>query len=315
MESASRVNPRFGLAIGLLLWSLVGCQGLLPREVDPASREYDPAPFSLWMEEEGIDEEGEEEPPAWPNAQSPGPDLANFPNSAFTVPKNAFQIEFAPVGLSGPTDDTGPNLTTDYLLRYGLTDRLELRLFGPGYIAIFDGSQRTTGFGPLGFDLKMNFWDESKNHLIPAVGMEVFIESTFASPAFSSGIQPGIALLIDHTLPWDINFEWNVGINGAQAQPDGDKNGPINSVSGKESNTFEWSYQWAFQRQFFKKLDVFTHGFINSSTIPSLGDGIVVGAGAIYQLQPHRSIFGSYNAGLNRNAPTTYFQLGFSQAF
>lgn len=298
---------------------LVGCQGL-PNESTPADRQYDPAPFTRLMEDESAGEDEEaEEPDAWPNSQSPGPDLANFPNSAFTVPRNAFQIELAPVSLEGPSDDVGSNYTTQFLLRYGLTDRLELRMFGSGFAAITSGPARTTGFAPFAFDLKMNFWDESKNHLIPAVGLEVFVETEFGSPVFRSGTQPGLILLFDHTLPWDVNFEWNVGMNGAQAETSGkdkgDINGPINVLHTAETNALEWNLQWALQRRFYKKFDVFTHGYLNSSVIPSLGDGIVVGAGGIYQLTQRLTVFGSYNAGLTRDSPTTFFQLGFSAAF
>jgi hypothetical protein len=61
--------------------------------------------------------------------------------------------------------------------------------------------------------------------------------------------------------------------------------------------------------------DRFTHGFINSSAIPNLGDGIVVGAGGLYTLGERLSQLGSYNAGLTVDAPTSFFLLGFASAF
>jgi hypothetical protein len=46
-----------------------------------------------------------------------------------------------------------------------------------------------------------------------------------------------------------------------------------------------------------------------------VGDGIVVGGGGIYALNERVSLFGSYNAGLTVDAPTTFFLLGFASAF
>jgi hypothetical protein len=303
-----------------------GCQALL-RNVGPADREYDAAPFSKEAatqgdskgdqdEAPGDEDDGDDEPAHWPNIEDPGPDMANFPNSAFTIPRGAVHVEVAPVSLSGPTDDNSPVYSTQFLLRYGVTERLEFRIFGLGYTSVFNGSQNTTGFAPPAFDFKMNLWDESKNHLIPAVGLEVYLQTEFGSPAFRSGLQPAMTLLFDHSLPFDFEFEWNVGVNGAEAPlfSGNEANGPINLVHGPERNVLEWNLQWALQRRVFRKLDVFTHGFLNSSAIPTIGDGVTVGAGGIWTASERLALFGSYNAGLNRDAPTTFFQLGFAWA-
>jgi hypothetical protein len=269
-----------------------------------------------WWDDDEEDEA--EEPESWPNAQSPGPDMANFPNSAFTIPRGAFQVEFAPLALSGPSDDTGPSYSTQFLLRYGLTDHLELRLFGLGFAAILRGPQRTTGFSPIAFDLKANLWDESEDHLIPAVGLEAYVQTIYGSPVFRSGTQPALSLLFDHTLPKGFNFEWNVGFNGAQSQvrDNNDINGPINTVHNQlETEALEFNLQWALQRRFFDRLDLFTHGYLNSSAIPNLGDGVVVGGGAVWMATRKVTVFGSYNAGLNKDAPTTSAILGGSWAY
>jgi hypothetical protein len=225
-------------------------------------------------------------------------------------------IELAPVALSGPTDNNGPNYSTQFLLRYGLTDRLELRLFGLGFFEVFHSPQRTTGFAPPAVDMKTNLWRESKNHLIPAAGLEVYLQTEFGSPALRSGLQPAISLLFDHTLPFGFNLEWNVGLNGAQKPLNSNDtpNGPINLVHGPEENALEWNLQWALQRRFFGKLDIFTHGFINSSAIPTLADGVTVGGGAVWTASKRLSLFGSYNAGLNKDAATTFLLLGFAYA-
>lgn len=242
---------------------------------------------------------------SWPNAQDPGPDLANFPNAAFTIPKGAFHFEFAPFSLYGPDNDSPNTYNTQFLLRYGLTDRVELRLFGNGYESLYNGSPRKparSGLAPLSFDFKVNFWNQPDDVLwLPSMGLEVFVQTEFASPGFRQGTQPGLSLLLDHALPMGFQFEWNVGLNSTLAATD--------------SDGVEWNLQWALQRRFFEKLDIFTHGFLNSSALPREGDGLVVGGGAIYLLSKRLTLFGSYNAGLNPAAPTTFAQLGFAVAF
>jgi hypothetical protein len=130
--------------------------------------------------------------------------------------------------------------------------------------------------------MKTNLWRESKNHLIPAAGLEVYLQTEFGSPALRSGLQPSLSLLFDQTLPFGVNFEWNVGVNGAQ-KPFTLKhnlpNGPINDYHGPEQEALEFNAQWALQRRFFKKLDIFVHGFINGAAIPNLADGVEIGGG------------------------------------
>lgn len=307
-----------GLALLPVILLAIGCQ-TPTRTIDPADRQLEPPPFARFHSDDtaGDIAAADDEPSTWPNIRDPGPDMANFPNAAFTIPRGAAHVELAPVTLSGPSDRAGPTYSTQFLLRYGLTDRLELRLFGLGYTAVFNSRQATTGFAPLAFDLKMNLWGESPDKLIPAAGLEVYLLSEFGSPAFRSGTQPGLALLFDHSLPLGFEFEWNVGVNGAQRPlfvEDG-PNGPVNLFQGPEVNAYEWNLQWALQRQLFDQLDVFTHGYLNSSAIPFLGDGVTVGGGAIWSASDRLALFGSYNAGLTGDAPTTFFQLGGAWAF
>ena len=61
--------------------------------------------------------------------RNPGPDLANFPNSAFTLPRGRAYVEVSPVNLSTPNSGSPATFSACYLLRYGLIDDLELRLF------------------------------------------------------------------------------------------------------------------------------------------------------------------------------------------
>ena len=249
------------------------------------------------------------------NIRDPDPDTANFPNGAYTLPKGRMYIENSPVSFYGPSTISPPQYNWEYLLRYGLTDNLELRLFSNGLTAT-KGKGATTGVSPLAFDFKINFWEENTKYWIPAMGVEIYIQTTFGSPAFNSGTQPSIALLYDHTLPLGFSYEHNFGLTGNQ--------GPL------RLNVYQFSYQWSLQHQVVKDFDVFWQGFYNATALPRLRrfelqelneartrspTAVVTGVGGIWTVNDRLAIYGSYNFGLTQFSPTTIAFLGFAVAF
>lgn len=247
--------------------------------------------------------------------RAPGPDTANFPNAAFTLPKGRAYVETSPLGLIGPSDRTAPQYNWEFLVRYGVTDNLEFRVFSNGYTRTF-GPKGTSGFSPLAFDLKVNFWDENPDYFLPAFGLEAYIQTDLGSPAFNGGTQPSLNLLFDHSLPLDIQLEYNFSMSGVQVT--------------QGLNDFVFGFQWSLQRDLWRDFAVFTHGFYNASALPRLpvalepttpGEAagapttVVVGGGAVWTANDRLSIFGSYNAGLGRSTPTTIALLGFAVAF
>jgi hypothetical protein len=250
--------------------------------------------------------------------RDPDPDTANFPNGAYTLPKGRLYLETSPASFYGGSKVSPPQYNWEYLFRCGLTDNLEFRIFSNGLTAT-RGKGATTGVSPLAFDFKANFWEENTDYWIPAMGLEVYLQSTFGSPAFNSGTQPSMALLFDHTLPFGFNYEHNFGITGNQ--------GPLHIA-----NFYQFSYQWALQHQIVKDFDVFFQGFYNAAALPrvryydlelrKLAPGfpqkptaVVVGVGAIWTVTNRLAIFGSYNFGLTVDSPKTIALLGFAVAF
>ncbi len=247
--------------------------------------------------------------------RDPDPDTANFPNGAYTLPKGRLYIETSPVGFYGGSKSSPRVYQWEYLLRYGLTDNLEFRIFSNGFTSqARQGKQpATTGYSPLAFDFKSNFWEENTRYHIPAMGIEVYLQTAFGSPAFDRGTQPSMNLLFDQSLPLGIGFEYNVGIAGVQ--------------NGVGQTVYEFSFQWSFQREVVKDFDVFVHGFYNaaslprvigfsgslpSSSIPSIN---VAGVGAIWTVNDRFAIFGSYNFGTTTGSPRTIALTGFAVAF
>ena len=247
--------------------------------------------------------------------RDPDPDTANFPNGAYTLPKGRLYIENSPVGFYGPSKLSPAQYNWEYLLRYGLTDNLEFRIFSNGLTAT-RGKNAAVGMSPLAFDFKANFWEENTRYWLPAMGAEIYLQTTLGSPAFNSGTQPSIALLFDQTLPLGFNLEQNFGITGNRG------------ILGE--NVYAFSYQWAVQHQIIKDFDMFWQGFYNAAALPRLRNfakleppgenhqnptAVVTGVGAIWTVNDRLAIFGSFNFGLTSFSPSTIALLGFAVAF
>lgn len=282
----------------VVLAALAGCQSTVVRRQAPdvvrGQSEDDP--------DSDITTARTEEPPPGPDIRSPGADTANFPNSPMTLPKGRAYIEVSPVFLSGPSVGSAKAYNAEFLLRYGLTDKVELRLFGNGPTAE-RGFFAASGFSPMAFDLKINFWAQKPESIIPAVGLEAFILMPTGSPGLNQGTQPSLNLLFDHALPLDVLFEWNVGFVGDP------------SPNSENASGLEPIVQWAFQRTMVEDFDIFFQGYFNGATLPRYGDGVVLGGGALWTVTDRFSVFSSYNAGVTPASPTTIFQLGGAYAF
>jgi hypothetical protein len=237
----------------------------------------------------------------------PGPDLANYPNSAFTVPQGSIYLETSPGIFTGKSDVSNAQWNWGYLLRYGVTDDIELRLLSDGLVS--QGS--TTGFAPLAFDGKIHLGAWEWHGFNAAVGVEGSVQSTswLASPAYKGPVQYSFALLVDHELPWDIAFEWNIGF--------------VRQHFDNHIIEYLPSLQWAFQRNISEDVAVFINGYHNSlptaaaSGIPALPwpQQQMAGLGAQWALHSRLAVFGNYNWGLTRLSPDYHANLGFALSF
>ena len=239
--------------------------------------------------------------PSVPDIRSPGPDTANFPNSPFTLPQGRFYIETSPAFISGPSRGTPATYNAEFLVRYGLTDRVELRLFGNGP-TWERGHFAADGFAPLAYDIKTSLWKENQEYHIPAIGLEVFLLTASGSAKLNQGTQPSINLLFAHTLPYEVVLEWNVGLVGDPS--------PNNNFSAIEP-----AAAWAFEREIFPDFFGFLQGYFNGPTLPRYGDGVELGGGVRWTLSDRLALWVSYNGGVSKEAPTTIFYAGGALAF
>jgi hypothetical protein len=230
--------------------------------------------------------------------KTPGADLANFPNSAFTLPQGHAYAELSPINYaSHDSIDTPSQYSAGYLLRYGLLDDLELRLFSLGYTQLND-ENKTKGLSPQVFDIKWHLLDESKDSLLPAIGLEVALQTDLASPNFKNGLQPALSLNFDQSLPYDIALEYNLGF--------------ITQQSNLGKTQYQLALSWALQRDVIEDLAVFIHGYTNTATGATSS---AIGGGLQWTPARRISIFSNLNAGLTDSTPAISTLTGFAIAF
>lgn len=239
-----------------------------------------------------------------PDIREPGPDLGDFPNSAATLPRGRAYLEFAPLTYAAADNSTGDVYISPFLIRYGLTNEVELRFFGNG-LTVEGGAASATGVSPLCIDLKVHLWNENREWLVPAASLEVFIQTEWASKAFRSGTQPSINLNFDLPLTEDLTFEWTVGYSGVQQETP-----PPQSLT---VNSNQFALQWAFEREMTERLQLFVHGYFNGQVLTQ-GEGDVVGLGFFWNQNKRLTFFGSCNVGIDLDVPPLSTQLGFAYA-
>lgn len=249
-----------------------------------------------------------------PDIANPGPDLANYPNSPFTLPRGRAYVELSPFTYYGSAAGTPPQYNAEFLLRYGLTDDIELRLFGNGPSWV-GGAHSTWGFSPIAFDTKVQLWLEKPEYFLPAGGFEAYLQTQWLGSApFNGGTQPSFTLLFDQSLPFEIDLSYAVGTTRLQ-DPAG-------------QNVWELGFQWALQRDFFSQdFALFIHGFYNAATLPRVPqptqpaiDGAdlrqnAVGAGFIWTVNPRLAVYGQVSGGTTRSTPQPISMLGLAVSF
>lgn len=250
-----------------------------------------------------------------PDIANPGPDLANFPNSAFTLPQGRAYIEFSPFTYYGSSKASAAQYNSEFLLRYGITDDIEARLFSNG-ISWTGGANQAWGFSPIAFDTKIQLWTEKPEYFLPAAALEAYVQTEWlGSKAFNGGTQPSVSFNFDQSLPLDIDLEYNLGILR------------VRDAAG--NNDWQFAVQWAFQRDLFNQdFSVFVHGFFNAMTLPRLPAAQLaaptgdldyqqngVGAGFLWTPSQWLALYGQCSGGTTRFTPSLMSLFGLAVAF
>ncbi len=264
--------------------------------------------------------------------RAPGSDLANFPNSAFTLPEGGFYLESSPVSYSTRSSTLAAQYNFEYLLRYGLFDWMELRLYSQGF-SVQGNPQPAVGFSPLTFDTKIHFWNELEDYHLPAAALEVMLQtSLLGSPTFDSGTEPSFSLNFDQGLPWGFEIEYNVGAARFEDPQDISK------------SLWDITFAWAIQKEVLEDVALFLNGYYNAANLPRIGrlsdtwvtvcpgptacqpEDMVnqkatsggsasqhaIGAGGTWTLNDHVTLFANFAGGLTAPTPSFISFVGFA---
>jgi len=240
---------------------------------------------------------------AEPNIREPGPDSFNFPNSAYVVPVGVAYLESTPYTYRRYPHSPVITYLTPFLLRVGIFSKVELRMQGSGITTDITPHGTTHGYSPLIFGFKHNWWEEDRDRFIPAVGLEVEVQTDLGSSHLSTPqTQPGYSLNFDHSLPLDFVFEWNIGSTyGADID-----NGRV----------MQFNFEYSLQGPILDNFEMFIHGFVNTpATGTRFKDGSMVGIGGIWYVARRLAVYGSYSYGLTPESIRLLEQLGLAFAF
>jgi hypothetical protein len=243
-----------------------------------------------------------------PDIKDPGPDSANFPNSAFTLPQGEIYIETSPITFQKVPffnrkrqEQKSDQYSLPTLLRFGVLHNFELRLWSQTFQTETFGTRSVSGFGPLLFDSKFHFWDQDKEAHIPAFGVQLMVLTNLGTPAFSvPQLEPQFSLNFDYELENGINLEWNIGGTWA--------------ASPAQGRVYQANFQWSIQKEIVKNVDGFLHGYFNTPQSTRFREGAVVGAGAIWYATKRAALDASYSFAVMPGSPDPIIRLGLSLA-
>lgn len=275
------------------------------------NRAGDPARLRLTQNDSSSTEEAD--------IANPGPDMGDYPNSAYTLRKGQAYVEMGPASFRTKNASTSSAYATPFLLRYGVTDDVEFRVLGTGLTSLISPNQ-TTGFGVLTFDTKIHLWNDRMEYFIPAVSFEASLQSRLGSPAFQAGIDPSLNINMDFPFTEQTNLEATVSYAGGESSiylitgggGPADRHPTVVNVS---QNYFTFSVQAALEQEVTDTFSVFVHGYYGVPVQASGGSDAVAGAGFFYQINRRVMTFGSANAGLTETVSPFLTQLGVAIAF
>ena len=245
--------------------------------------------------------ENNNNPTSEPDITFPGPDTANFPLSPFCLPKGRVYWENFPLNFYVFPDHSSYQYYWPYLLRFGLTDNVELRFSGDGLTAIDTHNAHGIGLSPVEIGFKVHIWGTPDIRWIPSIGLETALITKLASKQFRDNTQCRILAIFFHSFSPKLSLEWNIGTYST-------------SFTNRTKRTFIALVEWALQTDLHKRLGFFFEGHYNSGNQMFLPAVLLLGAGFISNLTKRICIYGSYNWPLlKKNAELV--NVGFAAAF
>lgn len=190
--------------------------------------------------------------------QAADSELASFPNSASTLAQGNWSLEWSTLSYTDASKVASSMGSSEVLIRYGLLDPLEFRIYTQGLTAQW-GSNPSLGFSPLKFDIKARLLETMEEYpWLPAVAFETALQTQLlGSSAFNAGTEPTFTLNVDQPLG-DYLFQYNVGT--------------MRYMSACNPNQMDWNltFSWSIEREVFNDLTLFIDGFYGASVLPKV---------------------------------------------
>lgn len=203
------------------------------------------------------------------------PDRPGIADGSATVRRGSWQIE---LGLERDDQDNEHLTSTPLLLRYGLSDRLELRVETDGYVR----AQNATGIAPAAVGFKY--------HFAGSYGVIVAVSPPSGSSDFKSEDTTGdVRLAADFACGEKWAFNPNIGV---AVDPD--------TTSLLAALTVQYNLS--------PTLNVFADG-------GSSGSSILLDGGVAWVLAPDTQLDASIGWGAHGDAPDRFVSVGYSRRF
>ncbi len=222
------------------------------------------------------------------------PDQTEAPD---VVPRNYFQLE---TGVLLEKDKPEDNITVSTnnlattLLRYGITETIELRLSG-AYIQMSTQDKATIsndeGFAGINIGAKFHLFEQ--DGLVPQAGLIASVAFPFGNKIFiEDEIIPGILFAAAHTITDWFSVSYNLAARYRDNQ-----------------NSF-YRYSLALGFQPIKKIGIFGEifGLVNKNNSPHH----VIDFGMTYLVIPNLQLDTSYGFGVTDNTVDSFFNFGLS---
>ncbi len=248
---------------------------------------------------------------AEPDIRNPGPELPTFPENVDTIPAGAAYVELSGGYVGHDREDYG-RYNTPFLLQYGVTDEIELRVYDNGF-TWYEGDQGYRGFEPPTFGALIHIMDEMPEYFLPAMAFEPLVTTNVLGNSDTiGGVQPQLMFTFVNSLPFDIQLNYTFGA--------------LRVRNDFGQNNWQFQFEWALQRKLFlEDLQVFIHGNYNSVELPSptilvpqatFSTGAsVIGGGFTYTVNSRVALFGQISGGIDPYAPSILSWAGFAVSF
>lgn len=217
------------------------------------------------------------------------PDRPDVTNGTHIVDVGLLQLEFGSTWTRGRS--AVRSVGTPLTARVGLTDWLEARIGGDGFLTVTDPSGHQSGFGNVQLGAKLRLWADPGGVPVLSVLPAVNLPTASESKGLGSGESDfTIAVLTGADVLAHAHIDVNYGI------------GRIGAGTGLPRFTQHLA-SWSASAEIHGPVTPYVEGFWFSRQEPDGHALVAVDGGAIYVISPRLALDGGVQVGLSAAAP------------